>query len=336
MIMKKKPSLELNANFVPPNAEPRYVASGSPAPSWASLASELGLKDVWKDLIEFNFPNVAYEKTFDDKCRAVNWLLETRVGCTHSNDGKNYSFAGANPGYIYVPKKAVTPKGPPKPKKDPIEPPFDYSPIARYLPPDDLSAKLLAPGKIVPFPHISEPYIRRRLAAAVRVARYVHLGLSAIAAKSNREEHWNGSPGEWGLGAYWFGEYTERKFEKVISTFADIQWILADSRLDVIAKPRKSGYGSALPGIRRIKIGMAWVSPNFTDAMEAEAERVQTFVHEAAHIAGRVVADENNHYTRPKSHALALADSMKATRNADNYGYFAIDFALGRTYQKNK
>jgi hypothetical protein len=337
MILKKKPLVELSKTFVPLNGELHYVA-GSPAPSWTSLASELGLKDVWKDLIEFNFPNVAHEKSHDDKCRAVNWLLETRVGCKKSNDGKNYSFEGASPGFIYVPKSALPPKPkPPKPsKKDPKPPPFDYSPILRYLPPDPLAAKQLAPASIDPFPHRSEDYIRRRLAAAVRVARYAHMGLATMAAKSSREELWNGTPDEWGLGAWWFGAYSERKFEKVLSTFSEIQWILADARLNVIGKSGKSGYGSALPGIRKITIGALWVSPHYTDPMEDEAERVQTFVHEAAHIAGRVFAGEGNHYGREDAHDLTLDDSMKATRSADNYGYYAIDFALGRHYPKDK
>jgi hypothetical protein len=335
MILKKRPLVELPATFVPSSGELRYVA-GSPAPSWTSLASELGLKDVWKDLIEFNFPNVAHEQSLDDKCRAVNWLLETRVGCSQSKDGKNYSFEGASPGFIYVPKKAVPPKpkGPPKPPKGgPKPPPFDYSPILRYLPPDALAAKQLAPATIVPFPLPSEDYVRRRLAAAVRVARYAQLGLAMLAAKDNREELWNGTPDAWGLGAWWFGEYSERKFEKVLSTFTEIQWYLADERLKVVGKSGKSGYASALPGIRKITLGAMWVSPPFKDPMEDEAERVQTFVHEAAHIAGRVFAGEGKHYGRDAAHGLA-DDGMKATRSADNFGYYAIDFALGRHYPK--
>lgn len=335
MILTKKPDVELSNAFVPPNGEKRYVAS-SPLQSWNSIASELSLPDVWKDLIEFNFPNVAHEKSFDDKCRAVNWLLEKRVGCTHSNDGKNYSFAGANPGFIYVPKKALPPKGPPKPPKGGPKPkPSNYSGIMKYLLSDPLAAKQLAPADIVPFPHRSEEYIRERLAAAVRIARNTHSALATMTGKTNREDLWNGTPDEWGLGMWWFGEYTDRKFEKVISTFSDIQWILATERLKVIGKSGKSGYGNALPAIRKITIGTDWVSPPFTDLMEDEAERIQTFIHEAAHIAGRVIADEGQHYGRGPAHDL-IHEGMKATRSADNYGYYAIDFALGRTYPKEK
>jgi len=327
MILKKTPLQELPNPYIPANAERKYVNGSSPAMSWNSVATDLGLADVWKDLIEFNFPNVAQEKSFDDKCRAVNWLLETRVGCTKSNDGKNYSFEGANPGYIYVPKKAGPPKPKPGTKRRP--PSSDYSLLAQFLLTDSKSAKLLAPARIVPFPNVPEDYIRQRLAAAVRVARYMHLGLATMAAQSNREELWNGDDQEWGLGAWWFGEYSDEKFEKVLGTFDEIQWILTDQRLDVLGRPWRSIFGSALPGIRRIYLGTDWIQPGFKDLGLDDAERVQTFVHEAAHIAGRVFAGEGKHYGRTAAHALTNA-GMRATRSADNYGYFAIDFALAR------
>jgi hypothetical protein len=58
-----------------------------------------------------------------------------------------------------------------------------------------------------------------------------------------------------------------------------------------------------------------------------DAERVQTFVHEAAHISGRICAFEGRRYGPDAAHRLADS-SMKATRNADNYGYYAINVAL--------
>ena len=328
MILKKKPVRDLSEPFVPANGVLKYVAGTSPAFSWASIASELGLSDVWKDLIEFNFPNVAYEKSHDDKCRAVNWLLETRVGCTKSKDGKNYSFEGANPGYIYVPSK-------PSPKPKPKRPASDYSLLSQFLLTDSKAAKQLTPAKIVPFPSLTEDYVRQRLAAAFRVARYTHLGLLTLAAKSDKAELWNGGFDTWGLGAWWFGEYSDRKFEKVLATFNEIEWYLADARLDVICKPNMPKFGSALPGIRRIRLGSDWVTPDFGNLGKDDAERVQTFVHEAAHIAGRVSTDESKHYGRTAAHGLTDA-GMRATRSADNYGYYAIDFALRRRIKREQ
>lgn len=316
MVLKKKPLFDLAESFVPINGIPKYVAGSSPALSWTSVASELGLKDVWKDLIEFNFPNVAKEKSFDDKCRAVNWLLEQRVGCMQSKDGKNYSFEGASPGFIYVPKSGSAPK------TDPVPPASDYSLLAHFLLTDSASAKSLAPARIVPFPNTPVDYIRQRLAAAVRVARFTQLGLQTLATKGDKIDLWNT-----GLGGWWFGAYSEQKFTKVLSTFNEIPLYLTDERLDVVGKPNRSIYGSALPGIRRIVLGADWIAPGFKNLALDDAERVQTFIHEAAHIAGRVNACEHNYYGRTDARKLADA-SMKATRSADNYGYYAIDFAL--------
>jgi hypothetical protein len=316
MVLKKKPIQELAASYVPANGVPKYVAGASPALSWTSIASEFGLKDVWKDLIEFNFPNVKQEKSFDDKCRAVNWMLETRVGCTKSNDGKNYSFEGASPGLIYVPKR-TSPQGP-KPKP----PSPDYSLLSLFLLTDSQAARQLAPATIVPFPNVPEDYIRQRLAAAVRVARLVTRAMAVLTSDSNRGDLWNN-----GLEAVWFGDYSHEKFEKVFSTFSEIRFHLADPRLDVICRPRLGKFGKAFPGIRKITLGNDWIAPTFETRALDDAERVQTFIHEAAHIAGRVSASEWNHYGRDKAKTLADA-GMRATRSADNYGYYAIDFAL--------
>jgi hypothetical protein len=316
MVLKKKPVMELPNPFVPSGGVRMYVGGSSPQWSWTSVAEELGLGDVWKDLIEFNFPSVAHEKSFNDKCKAVNWYLEERVGCTRTADGNNYSFEGANPGFIFVPAKRPGPKPRPKP------PVANYSMLARFLLTDAESAKRIAPATIDPFPHRSEQYVRQRLAAAVRVARYAHVGLAALAAKDNKEKLWNE-----GLAAWWFGEYSERKLNKVLSTFSDIAQHLASDRLKVVCKSGKSSFGSALPAIPKITLGALWVSPGFATAQDDEAERVQTFVHEGAHISGRVIASEHKHYGRTLAHALVDA-GMRATRSADNYGYYAIDFAL--------
>jgi hypothetical protein len=103
MVMKKKPVRDLPKGYVPSGGVKFDVSGTSPRWNWQTVAEKHGLKDVWKDLIEFNFPTVAYERDFQDKCAAVNWLLEDRVGCTVSHDGKNYSFENARIGYIYVP-----------------------------------------------------------------------------------------------------------------------------------------------------------------------------------------------------------------------------------------
>ena len=210
-----------------------------------------------------------------------------------------------------------------KPKPKPVFP----ASLSRFLMIDEESAKFLAPATITPFgstvslPHRNVSYVRQRLAAAVRVAQFTHLRLAAMASKPDRENLWNSSKY---LEPWWFGKYSDEKLQKVLSTLGQIVTHLRDARLKIICNENKSGYGSASPAVRKIVIGMAWVHPATGSNPSDDAERVQTFVHESAHISGRVIGQERKHYGRVEAHKLAN-DGMRATRNADNYGYYAID-----------
>ncbi len=69
--------------------------------SFLTLARDYGFTDAW-DIIEFNFNT--------RNPREVNYYLEYYVGCTESNDGKNYSFRDwDSPGEIYIPPADWTP-----------------------------------------------------------------------------------------------------------------------------------------------------------------------------------------------------------------------------------
>ena len=99
MVLETKPSSPLAMSFPPSGGKPHKVKTGE---SWGSYAAAAGIP-TW-GLIEFNFPAVRDTKDFQKKCREVNWLLRTHVGCTKSSDGKNYSFdSGDKPGTIYIP-----------------------------------------------------------------------------------------------------------------------------------------------------------------------------------------------------------------------------------------
>lgn len=101
----KKPVRDLPPNYVPPGGEPFVVSGSSPKWNWESVAAHHRLPDVWKDLIEFNFPTVAHETSLHDKCAAVNWYLGERLGCINkTTDGKSYRFEGALNGTVYIPK----------------------------------------------------------------------------------------------------------------------------------------------------------------------------------------------------------------------------------------
>ena len=103
---------------------------------------------------------------------------------------------------------------------------------------------------------------------------------------------------------------------------------LTDTRFKVVGKIEKPWYASSSPGIRKLTLGWKWVYPKPDPPDNDDAVRVQTFVHEAAHISGRTNGlSEEKYYGRTSAHDLADS-GMKVTRNADNYGFYAIDVAM--------
>lgn len=69
--------------------------------SFVSIARDYGIADPWH-LIEYNFNT--------RNPREVNYYLKFYVGCTESNDGKNYSFRDwDSPGEIHIPPSNWTP-----------------------------------------------------------------------------------------------------------------------------------------------------------------------------------------------------------------------------------
>jgi hypothetical protein len=123
MVLESKPTSPLAMSFPPSDGKKYKVQTGD---DWDTIAAKAGIP-TW-GLIEFNFPAVRDTKDFQRKCREVNWLLRTHVGCTRSNDGKNYSFSSADaPGFVYIPQKPVPPGVPwhpsfYRPVVDPDEP----------------------------------------------------------------------------------------------------------------------------------------------------------------------------------------------------------------------
>ena len=286
-------------------------------------------------IIQRNHADVGYMTWVRNTLRNLGILEPSdkqAIATFQKNSGlANDGWVGAQTEVLMIAKGKTYPPGhqtqaPEKPKP----PPPGLSMLDRFLQTDAASAKMYAPAAIEPFPDtVASPYrtedrIRQRVAAAARVARFAHLRLSALKGKPDVKLRWNDLQQP---ERTWFGDYSDMKFRKVWSTFAEIAVYLSDPRLKVMGDAKKAGYASALPAIRKIHLGMLWIAPGEPTLGGPDPERVQTFVHEAAHIAGRFSAAERNHYG-PKA-AQELADaSMRATRNADNYGYYAIQVAL--------
>jgi len=165
--------------------------------------------------------------------------------------------------------------------------------------------------------------VRRYLAAAVRLSMMVNQRLTRLHVSPRKAAMWNDPDGP---EHYWFGEYTDRKVEKACRTFEGITRHLSSRRLDITCSYRKELFGMAFPGLEKIWLYRYWRLPRRGSEIDDDAERVQTFVHEASHICGRTSFAELNarNYGRDAAHRLTKW-RMRATRNADNYGYYALD-----------
>jgi hypothetical protein len=80
------------SNWPPHGANSAYRVQD--ADNWGTVASLHKFPDPW-DIIIFNFRT--------DNPEEVNWYMHHYIGCTESNDGKNFSFRGAEFRQIYIP-----------------------------------------------------------------------------------------------------------------------------------------------------------------------------------------------------------------------------------------
>ncbi len=183
-------------------------------------------------------------------------------------------------------------------------------------------AKSLIPAKIETNGHISEDIVRTLMAASLKASKKVQIRIQALdkMSEDNRAIMWKYGPEE-----IWFCDYSNRKFRSLRENFEKVSHILAEKRLRIICHTNKSNWGDAWPAIRKIKLGSLWINSN------KRLERIQTFIHEASHIAGRAVAKEGQWYGRTNAQTMAKNtrnQPMKVMRSADNLGYYAIDVAF--------
>ena len=199
-----------------------------------------------------------------------------------------------------------------------------------FLATSPADAKRLAPASItVVWQGCPEDEVRRHLAAAVRLTEMVNRRLDRLHAAPRKAAVWDGAVGgQPTLEHKWFGSFSEHKADKVHRTFQAIQRLLSSPRLKVVCGDMKAGdaFGMAIPVLfpERIWLGRHWrfAHPGKTN----HAERVGTFVHEAAHLCGRWSVYEFLPHKAGPVPALRLAGpGMRATENADNYGYYALD-----------
>jgi hypothetical protein len=171
--------------------------------------------------------------------------------------------------------------------------------------------------------------VRRYLAGAVRLTEMVVRRLDRLHASSRKSAVWGASVNaQPTLEAKWFGAFSDHKFDKVRRTFHAIRNLLSSPRLKLVCDDLKAGeaFGMAIPILfpQTIWLGRHW---RFAYAGKpGHDERLGTFVHEAAHLCGRYSLYEYGPQRSGRAPALLLAaNGMRATENADNYGYYALD-----------
>lgn len=159
----------------------------------------------------------------------------------------------------------------------------------------------------------AEPVLASSRALAASAATRLN-GLAAMSA-GQRKSAWNS-----GAERRWFGDFSELRFKNVRNRMNGIVEVLGSWRTDIRCNWNKSYFGHASPGIRKITLGADW-----KNASSGDADKPQTFVHEAAHIRGAVLGGE----ARGKygvSDALTRAQKYPgvSVRTAENLGYYAV------------
>lgn len=176
-------------------------------------------------------------------------------------------------------------------------------------------------AKITPSPLMPEPLVRKHLDLAIQASIKTQHRLTRLASASDAEQQWDR-----GAEAAWFLQYSERKLRKLLQIFQSVTEILQHPNLKIHCDDKFDKYGEAHPYIKRIKLGSDWAS---ADAYE----RTQSIIHEASHIAGRFIVNEGAWYGQQDSQSRAVKSwmfHMRATRNADSLGYYAMDIAAGK------
>ena len=152
----------------------------------------------------------------------------------------------------------------------------------------------------------------------------VRLDTLASQSEASRLSKWETGPEQ-----EWFFEYSDRKFRKLQREFGQITTILSSSKLKVICNPKLTDHGQASVGIRKIFLGSAWVV--LSDRYRHE--KIGTFIHEAAHIAGQTATPEWYEQSRARyMAAYTFPRPMRVTRNASNYEFYALDIVFDLDY----
>lgn len=151
-------------------------------------------------------------------------------------------------------------------------------------------------------------------------AQYVSLAsqylneLSSL-PKSQVEAKWNAGPEK-----TWFGVFKKNRMINLRNRMWKIAQVLNDPLLVIDCNWSKEFFGLAYPGVPKITLGSCW-----RDAPGFHLRKVQTIIHEAAHIRGAVLGGDNIRRFYGIKSALTRAKKYPgiAIRTAENIGFYA-------------
>ena len=195
-----------------------------------------------------------------------------------------------------LPPKPKPPKPTPKPKPPKPKPPSTIPSIEDCKNPEEV-----------------ERFWReavKRLAVALK-----RLNNLASMPEANRKKEWRK-----GQELIWFGNYSFFAFKIIRWRLKKINAVLTHSKLKLSCNySLEELWGRASRLAKKIELGKVWLN-----STKNNLERTQTFIHEAAHIAGVINVRESKKYGELNAKKLAQKSPLKARRNADNYGYYVM------------
>lgn len=160
--------------------------------------------------------------------------------------------------------------------------------------------------------------VRTALHIAKQYASFASQRLNQLSLlpDNQQEAQWNNNSPE----KTWFGAYRKNRLTSLRNRMQRIVQTLEDPLLAIACNWNKSYFGKASPGIRDITLGKAW-----KDEPTTSVDKIQTLIHEVAHIRGAVLGGE----LRGKYGVRHAIDRAKrypgvAIRTAENIGYYTV------------
>jgi hypothetical protein len=159
----------------------------------------------------------------------------------------------------------------------------------------------------------------------VRTALHVATTYTSLASQrlnylSSLPENQKGKTWNNGPEKTWFGQYRKNRLINIRNRMRKIVKTLQSPMLVIQCNWKKETYGKAFPGNPTITLGSYW-----KDSPGSHVNKVQTLIHEAAHIRSAILGGEpiKKFYGIKAAIKRAKKHPSFAIRTAENIGYYA-------------